>query len=339
MPSEDPETLLISFNRARAMTGLDLVAARDMSFSGDISYHDAEDASESPSHKSAREEAVKFFTSRGYSVFPEGVGVRGTFALADMLAVREPRNRIVFVEVLTDFGVRPETIERKLQLQKHGEICFVLLHGKKAYQKTSVEELKRSIRPHADVLTCFLDGYHGNFIETGRFATVSYDTTRDQGICVEATAREARTKATVEFRFLTRLYPNPNGVLISDTVPPESVFLEEQFQSAFEDLCKKHGARIKFTRTNRHVTAIRAMRRKSGLKAVLPDGAHFGSVRSDYRGPAIDEPYQWTHHPSARDVPGEHLFGVYELSLSVPNIVQSLIDLYAGYGLKVQVRP
>jgi hypothetical protein len=71
-----------------------------------------EELSESKSHRSAREEGIDFFCSAGYRIFPEGIGVRGTYTLADFLAVRG--NRTVFVEVLSDTNVNPETLQKKL---------------------------------------------------------------------------------------------------------------------------------------------------------------------------------------------------------------------------------
>jgi hypothetical protein len=130
---------VLSLERARALTGLDLVAAREvLSYDGQ-SYHEMEEEAESKSHHAARQEGIDFFCSTGYQIFPEGVGVRGVFTFADFLAIRE--NRFIFVEVLSDTNIKPETLRTKSQLQKYGELCFILFSGSKRSREPNLLEV------------------------------------------------------------------------------------------------------------------------------------------------------------------------------------------------------
>jgi len=121
--------LTLTLAQARDVTGLDLVAATEVHGDQGKSYNEMEQESESKSHDSAREEAIRFFASLGYRLFPEGVGIRGIYTLADFVATKP--NRSIFVEVLSDTNVRLETLKRKAQLQQYGEVCFVLFSGTK----------------------------------------------------------------------------------------------------------------------------------------------------------------------------------------------------------------
>ncbi len=101
----DLDTLrLITLETAKQITNLDLVSAREVRSDDGHSYHDMETESESKSHRIAIDEAIGFFRSVGYQIFPEGVGIRGVYTLADFLAVRS--NRTVFVEVISDGNIK-----------------------------------------------------------------------------------------------------------------------------------------------------------------------------------------------------------------------------------------
>jgi hypothetical protein len=325
---------LITLEHARRATGLDLVSARETPTDDGFSYHDIEEESESPSHKSARDKGIGYFRSIGYHIFPEGVGVRGTYTFADFLAVRE--NRAVFVEVLSDTNIKTETLQKKAQLQGHGELCFILFSGTKRSDESNLLTIKRAIESWADVLYCRLDGYGGNSIDHTYRASVAYDTTRNRGIRV-AIADEpiGKKKLAVSVKFLTHLYRNPMNTLLSHAVLPLSYCYEEIFLDIFKQFARLSGGRIKFTPRHRHVTAFRAMRRKSGLKMMDADGREVARLMSEYRGPPIEEQYMWTYHPSSRDLPPEHIYGVFVLDNSLPECSPNLLTAIRGYGLKL----
>jgi hypothetical protein len=326
---------LITLEDARRATGLDLVSARETPTGDGFSYHDIEEESESPSHKSARDKGIGYFRSIGYHIFPEGVGVRGTYTFADFLAVRE--HRAVFVEVLSDTNIRPETLQKKAQLQTHGELCFVLFSGTKRSDESNLLSAKRAIESWADVLYCRLDGYGGNSIDHTYRASVAYDTTRNRGIRV-AVAHEpmGKKKLAVSVKFLTHLYRNPANTLLSHAVLPLSYCYEEIFLDVFKQFAQLSDGRIKFTPRQRHVTSFRAMRRKSGLKMMGADGREVARLMSEYRGPPVEEQYISTYHPSSRDLPPEHTYGVFVLDNSSPECLPNLLTAIRGYGFKLE---
>lgn len=325
---------LITIERAREMTGLDLVSARDTESVPGRTYHQMEEETESKSHQSAREEGIAFFRSIGYQIFPEGVGIKDTFTLADFLAVRE--GRTVFVEVLSDTNVKPETLQRKAQLQQHGELCFILFSGTSRSDEPTLLAAKRAIGSWADVLYCYLHGYRGNRIEHTKGVSVAFDTTRDNGIRLAVEFKWlGRRKVSVSTKFLTHMYKNPLDTPISYCVHPLSYEYEAIFRSIFYDLAERIGATVKSSK-NGSVTDYRAMRRKSGLKMVDANGRAVGYLKSEYRGQPISEEYMWTYHPSSRNLPPDAIYGVFELHKTGPSGLQKLIDAITMAGLSVQ---
>lgn len=120
---------IMTITEAKTQTGLDLVSAREVNSDLGQTYHNMEEESESKSHASARMEGIKYFCSIGYQVFPEGVGVKGTYTLADFLAVRA--NRTVFVEVLSDTNHRRNTSKEISTTEIRGVMLYLLLRNKK----------------------------------------------------------------------------------------------------------------------------------------------------------------------------------------------------------------
>ncbi len=263
---------ILSLDLARELTGLDLVAAREeiSPFEG-VSYHQMEEESASLSHQSARDQGIDFFCSIGYRVFPEGIGVRGIYALSDFLAIHG--NRTVFVEVLSDTNIKPETLQRKAQLQQYGELCFILLAGTKRSSEPNLLATKQLIKSWADVLYCRLD-HRGNRIDRTYNATVVYDTTRNNGIRVALMFERSGRKLVVSARFLTHLYQN--SVLPrahpAYIVEPLSDCYAGIFLDVFKIFVRRTENKIKFTSKRSHVTSFLAMRRKSGLKMIGADG-------------------------------------------------------------------
>lgn len=335
--TSDLRNPIITLHRARQLTGLDLVSARETATGQGSSFHQIEEESESPSHKSARNEGICYFSSIGYHVFPEGIGVRGTYTFADFLAIQD--NRVVFVEVLSDANIKPETLEKKAQLQKHGELCFILFSGTKRSNEASLTTAKRTIESWADVLYCRLNGYGGNRIDRSHRASVAYKTTRNRGIRITVTSEPiGKKKLAVSVKFLTHLYRNPFNTTISYFVPPPSYCYEEVFLEIFKQFARMSRGKIKFTSGQQHKTAFRAMRRNAGLKMVDSEGREIARLKSEYRGPKVKEPYDWTYHPSSRDLPPEHIFGVFVIQNSLPDGLHNLLEAIEEYGLTPEDR-
>lgn len=322
LPNDLSRFPTLTLVEARQLTGLDLVAARDVKAEDGSSYHDMETQTESKSHDRVRGEGIGFFVSIGYRVFPEGVGVRGTYTLADFLAVRD--GRIVFVEVLSDSNIKQETLQRKAQLQAHGELCFLLFSGTKRSDDAALLAAKRAIEDWADVLYCRLNGYSGNFIDHDGRTAVEYDTTRAKGIRVALSFEKSGRKLGVAVKFLTHLYDHPMNTPLMYSILPISYRYEHTFLSVFQRLERLDSWKIKYTSRSEKVI-IRATRRKAGLKLRWPDQVVAACYRSEYRGEPREETGMETYHPSSRELPPEHVYGVYILEKTGPTGLHNLL--------------
>jgi hypothetical protein len=270
--------LTLTLAQARDITCLDLVAAAEVHRDQGKSYHEMEQESESKSHDSAREEAIGFVASLGYRMFPEGVGIRGIYTLADFVATKP--NRSVFVEVLSDTNVTLETLKRKAQLQQYGEICFVLFSGTKRSNESSLLAAKRQIESWADVLYCRLNGYSGNFLDRTYKATVAYDTTRQSGIKVALAFKRLGRKLIISAKFMTHIYIPE---ITEEGIPPRAFSsFSESYEAVFLQVFKGMASKLKGTLSaGRDILALRAMHRKSGLKMVDADGQLIACLKSD----------------------------------------------------------
>ncbi len=338
--SEYEQNPVLSLAQARALTGLDLVSARETNSDGGQSYHQMEEESESKSHQSAREEGIDFFCSIGYQVFPEGIGLYGTYTLADFLAIRG--NRTVFVEVLSDTNVRAEVLQRKAQLQQHGELCFILFSGTKSSNESNLVTTKHSIESWADVLYCRLNGYSGNRIEQTYKATVVYDTIRKDGIKIALAFASSGRKLTVSAQFLTHLYQNSTALpraCPAYPVSPLSYCYEQIFLEIFQELQSRTGSKIRSTSRHPQLTDFRAMRRRSGPKMFDPSGHVTARLKSEYRGAPVEEDYMWTYHPAFRDLPPDDCFGIFVLERTVSDGLHNLMRTMEEYGMVLQYTP
>ena len=324
---------ILSLARAKELTGLDLVSGREISADCGQSYQQMEDESESKSHRSAREEGIDFFCSVGYQIFPEGVGICGTYTLADFLAVRG--NRTVFVEVLSDANIHSETLQRKAQFQQHGELCFILFSGTKESNEPSLVAAKRLIESWADVLYCHLNGYIGNRIEENHRVSVIYETTRRNGIKLALSFARSGRRVAISAKLATPFYGN--STMMPRAYPAYSTgslsYCQERiFLGIFHEFQRQMGGTIKTTSCHPLDTAIRAMRRKSGLKMIAPDGRVMACLKSDYRGAAVKEEYMWTYYPASRDLPPNDIFGVFLLERTGPDGLHNLINSMEACG-------
>lgn len=325
---------IIEISEAKKITGLNLVSAKEVFSENGSSYHELEEQTESKSHDIAREEAIKYFRSIGYKVYPYGVGIAGIYTLADFLATNN--GRTIFVEVLSDSNIKSETFARKAQLQDFGELCFVFFSGTKISNENRLVGLKQEVRLWADVLYCRLNGWSGNFIQDSHRVTVAYDTTREKGIVLKAIFERAGRKLIVALKFQTHLYQNPTNTVISYPVLPRSYCYETIFLDIFKRIERISRRKIKY-KSNKSDVIIRSIRQKSGLKMLGEDSRIAMRMKSEYRGEMkIDEPYSWTYHPSSRDLPVDDFYGVYILEKTGPQGLQDLINSIKEYGLVFQ---
>jgi hypothetical protein len=326
----------VSLAQARELTHLDLVAARDVVNALDgRSYQQMEEESESKSHQSVRDQGIDFFCSVGFHVFPEGIGVHGTLTFADFLAIRG--NRAVFVEVLTDTNVKAETWQRKAQLQKHGELCFILFLHTKRSDEPSLIAAKRSIESWADVLYCRLDR-HGNRICRPYKTTVAYDTTRKNGIRVTVTFEQSGRKLAVSARFLTHLYQNSELPCAAPAylVEPLPACYARIFLEVFQIFATHVDGKIMFTSRHRlSGTAFRAMGRKSGLKMTDSTGRVVACLKFECRGWSTEDCDMWPGSLSSSGPPPGEILGTFVLDRTGPEGLLNLLASMEQFGLSL----
>jgi hypothetical protein len=329
--------LLISLAEAKARSGLDLVSADEIASGVGASYHEMEGQAESKSHRSAREHCIMYLSAIGYDIFPAGVGVKGTYALADFVAIRS--SRTVFVEVLSDANVVEDTIAKKLQLQTHGELCFVLFSGTKRSDETVLLNEKRALHARADVLYCRLDGYGAESgIEWPFAATVAYDTTRQDGIRVGLSFARTGRNVTVAVKLLTHLY---RTTLERQTYFPISA--QDHYEQIFLRVFNKLGHQLKCdiprgswldtASSGNNTPAFRAMRKAAGLRMNDGKGRAVARIKSEYRGRPSASADRSFGNPFCNDLSLDDLRGVFSFERSPQHGVSELIAAIEEFGL------
>jgi hypothetical protein len=107
----------------------------------------------------------------------------------------------------------------------------------------------------------------------------------------------------------------------------ERIFLE-----IFQEFGRRTGGAIRTTSRHPLDTAIRAMRRKSGLKMTAPDRRVMASLKSEYCGIPVEEDFSWTYHPPSRDLPPDGIFGSFALERTGPHGLDSLVESIRACG-------
>ncbi len=311
------------------------MSAEDASDVVGTSYHDLERESESNAHASARERAIGYFTSRGFHVYPKGVGIDGVLTFADLIAVRG--DRTIFVEVLSDSGLCEETLARKAQLQNYAELCFVFFYGNKVSDDPGLMLIKRSVERWADVLYCRIHGWSGNFIQDDSRMSVAFDTTRDIGIVARGEIKIARRKVEVAVSFVTHLYENPMNTTISNIVGARSYRYEKIWLSVFRDIAKNTGHNIRYRLRFEENVTIRTMRRQSGLQMYDATGKISMRLRSENREPDAKENPNWDCHPQSRDIPVEYAYGVFVLERTGSEGINHIVRAFRQQGINLQL--
>ena len=316
---------MVTLAEARARTNLDLVSAKEITSERGISYHEMEEASESRSHRSAREDGIMYFSAIGYDIYPGGIGVRGTYALADFLAIRN--NRTVFVEVLADANFKEETIIKKCRLQDHGDLCFILFSGTKRTDHDGILQTKRALQSRADVIFYRLDGYGGNSIEDRLTATIAYDTTRGRGIQVAISfARSGRT-VIAAIKFLTHLY---QVTLDRHTYFPTPIY--HHYEQIFSDIFGKLSYRLGHS-------ISRVVRKNSGRRMNDIKGRAVARFKTEYRGPADKYIDHELNNPFSSEISPDDIFGVITFERPTGFLFRELINVIEQYGLKPEFDP
>jgi hypothetical protein len=97
-------------------------------------------------------------------------------------------------------------------------------------------------------------------------------------------------------------------------VEPLSHCYEQIFLEVFQKFACRTGSKIEFTSRRKHVTAFRAMRRKSGLKMIDADGHVTACLKSEYR----------------------EIFCVFVLEWTGPDGLRNLMTTMEEYGLRLE---
>lgn len=118
-----------------------LISIDDIKNIDGYSYSDLELQSESKTHYEMRIYSMQYFIEHKFKIIPRGVGIKNLYVVSDFLAFRN--NRVIFVECLTDKNLTPQTIKKKLQLGKYGELYFVLVGGATTKTQKSLSKIKK----------------------------------------------------------------------------------------------------------------------------------------------------------------------------------------------------
>lgn len=323
----------IELDEARKMTDLPLVSAAETLNHQGLSYQALEEKAESTAHADARLEAQKYFISRGFVIYPQGIGIEGVYTLADFLAIRG--ERVIFVEVLTDSALSEETLRRKLSLQEHAELCFIFLYGNKIADSSQYKKFKERVENLADVLYCRINGWSGNFIRDDNRMSVAFDTTRARGIIVELQLSAIGKNVELSTRFVTHLYVNPMNTLISYSVSSPSYQYELIWLSVFRNIESITKRQIS-CRSKKTDSAIRSIRSKAGLIMRGANEKIALRLRSRYLGNTdTAEQGMWNHHPASRDLAPEDFYGVFVAEATGPEVIVNLTRAFEIEGIKL----
>jgi hypothetical protein len=90
-----------------------------------------------PTHRILRHASVKYFSGKGFHIYPNGIGPIGCRTCADLAIIPQNSNykqhaTITFVECLTAHFFDRETIKEKRQLEEFGRLFFVVEYRPKS---------------------------------------------------------------------------------------------------------------------------------------------------------------------------------------------------------------
>ncbi len=129
------------------------------------------------------------------------------------LALKIRNGRVVFVECLTDAKAKPADIERKKQLSKFGELCFVVVGGHGCHWKDDEREIPgpfNVLARQTDVLTYFYGHWqnaHEKYVShLTKFPKTSFDIGKSNKIEIAIALEPGRKTANAWFEFTTKPY-------------------------------------------------------------------------------------------------------------------------------------
>lgn len=201
----------------RKKTGIKLVSAAIPSFAdGSQTYAALEQETESKTHREMRTHAIKHFEKLGYQIYPGGIGVEGVFTLADFLAFRD--GRVVFVECLTDAKATSQDIERKMQLRRSGELCFVVVGGTGCYWQNEsriIPKIFQQLAEETDVLKYYYGHWENKFekriANLTQFPKIAFDVKQSDCIHLGVATKIKEKTADLKFEFNTAPYCYEGG--------------------------------------------------------------------------------------------------------------------------------
>lgn len=174
----------VSFEEVQeCFPGLKLVNGGKVSFRGSgLSYGDMEFAYESDTHWNMRLLIAKYFLDRGEDVCEDTIGIEGCYTFAD-LAVMDDEH-IAFVECLSTKNATREVVEKKLQLQKYGQVWLVFVGNTPQHKYPPIiDEISHSVPIFLYTYGNYFNKYHKQITEFSYRLNPAEDT---YGLCGKA---------------------------------------------------------------------------------------------------------------------------------------------------------
>jgi hypothetical protein len=122
---------------------------------------------------------------------------------------------------------------------------------------------------------------------------------------------------------------------ISYGVLPLSYRYELIWMSVFKNIESITKRQISY-RSKEKDSVIRSIRSKSGLIMRGKGGKIALRLRSRYLGnEEIEEQGMWSHHPSSRDLPAEHFYGVFVAEATGAEVIDDLTKAFDIEGIRL----
>jgi hypothetical protein len=146
-----------------------------------------------------------------------------------------------------------------------------------------------------------------------------------------------RQTVLVSIRFLTHLYECALGTPMYNPVPVRKHY-EEIFLKVFRKVAYERGEVVKVTSGRPDLTAIRAMRRNSGIRMVDSAGHVTARLKSEYRGAPVRDKHVWDE-AFEREFSVNDIFGVFEIQREGAEMVPQIISAIEESGLICEFDP
>lgn len=153
----------ITLKEARKRSRLDLISDKDLPFDnpiygfGTVRAGEKEMEKRYGRHDVVRIYAMDYFLDQGFDVYPRGVTVNGIGTCPDFAIFR--RNKIIFIEILTEGWVYHWNTLKKRRVEEYAPIYFVLedpaiIKFRKSYEKRDYINRIQRLASYCRVFLC-----------------------------------------------------------------------------------------------------------------------------------------------------------------------------------------